>query len=169
MRIGNLVEFQDRRWLVTGKRTGLLCLLRAWDGTEVEVPELADKDVTFGLKVAAQAQAWPFLTAPMRVKEGPVIRVTLMRTGQQRELQPLVDWAPASPYQPGGALFFNPALRLQRSEVLIAIRQRGKMDRLVVSTGFGTLKQRQQRASLANQPPPKVSVYDHLLADDEDS
>jgi len=167
VRIGNIVEYQDKRWLVTGQKPGRLCVLRTWEGTEVEVPEQFDKDATSGLKIVGASQTWPFLTAPMRGKEGPVTQVTIMRDGRQRVLQPLTDWVPASLHQPGGALYFNPSLHLQRGEILVASRKSGKMDRLVVNAGFLTLRQRQRRATMATQTPTR-SVYDHLLDDDED-
>lgn len=167
MHIGDVVAYKGTRWLVTGTKPGLLCALRAWDGTEAEVPALADKDPTSGVQVLAEPGKWPFLTTAMRTKDGPIVRITMVRNGRAQELEPLVEWS-SSMDRPGGPVYFNPSLRLQRGEILVASHKSGKMTRLMVNASFGSVKLRQQRVAKANEPPPRRTVYDRLMSDDED-
>lgn len=167
MRIGEVVAYQDKRWLVTTMRPGSMALIRAWDGTELEVPVAFDKDPKSGLTVVAEPGKWPFLTVPMRTKAGPVVRVTLARSNQPRELTPLDEWVPSDLVRPGGPIFLNPSLHLERGEVLVAAYKSGKLTRLVVNTGFASVKLRQQRAMKPKAPPPRT-VYDRLMSDDDD-
>lgn len=167
MRIGDITTFQGKRWQVTGTKADHLCVLRAWDGSETEVPDSFEKDPESGLVVVAHPTAWPFIAAPIRGKAGPIVKVTFVREGRPRELEPLVDWAPSSMQRPGGPVFFNPELRLQRGEVLVAAYQSGKMARLMVNASFASVKRRQERVQQANQPPVRRTVYDRLMSDDD--
>ena len=168
MRIGDIATHQGKCWLVASTKAGHLCVLRAWDGSEAEVPDGCEKDPESGLKVVAHPSTWPFIAAPIRSKAGPIVRVTIVREGRQLELEPLVDWVPSSMQRPGGPIFFNPELRLQRGEVLVACYQSGKTTRLMVNASFATVKRRQQRIQQANQPPVRRTVYDRLMSDDDD-
>lgn len=168
MRVGDVVTYQGKRWAVTLLKTGRLCVLRTWEGEETEVPDTYEKDPESGLKVVAEPGKWPFLTAPLRTKDGPLVRVTIVRNSRQRELGPLVDWAPSGMLRPGGPVYFSPELRLEQGEVLVATYRSGKMTRLTVNVGFASVKRRQQRARQANLPPVRRTVYDRLMADDDD-
>lgn len=168
MRISDVVTYQDKRWLVTTAKPNRLCVLRTWEGSETEVPLSFDKDETSGLKRVAETSKWPFLSVPMRLKDGPIVRVTIGRNGRTQELAPLTDWVPSNMTRPGGPIFFNPELRLQRGEVLVAAYRSGRMTRLTVNAAFGSVKQRVRRAELANQPPVAPTVYDRLMATEDE-
>lgn len=167
MKIGDVVSFQDKRWFVASTKPGRICVLRTWEGVETEVPEAFDQAKESGLRIIAEPSRWPFLTVPMRIKEGPLIKMTMVRQGRSLELEPLVEWAPSSTMRPGGPVYFNPSLRLQRGEIVVAVHKSGKMARLMVNAAFASVRVRQHRAFLASQPPARRTVYDRLMADDE--
>ena len=163
MHITDVVTYQDKRWLVTSLKPGKLCVLHAWDGAETEVPATFDKDPDSGLKVVAEASKWPFMTAPMRAKAGPIVQVAI----GQNILIPLTDWVPSDVTRPGGPIYFNPALRLELGVVLVAKHKNGSLTRLKVNMAFASVRLRQERTRLANQPPVRRSVYERLMDDDE--
>lgn len=167
MKIGDIVAYWDKRWLVTTASEGHMYVLRTWSGEETEVPRLYDEQAASGLKIVARAGSWPFIAAPIRTKNGAITRVALLREGRQWELTPLVHWAPSGMQRPGGPLFFSPDLHLQCGEVLIATYKSGKSARLLVNTSFANVQTRKRKAELAQQPPARRTIYDRLM-DDED-
>lgn len=166
MKIGDIVQFDNRRWLVLFNLPGKLCRLRTWDGAETDVPGSADTNPEMKLTLEASSGDWPFLTAPLRAKDGPIVRATLARNGILRDLEPLVDWAPSSGLRPGGPVFLNPRLQLRVGEVIGAIHQSGRQVRLSVAQGLASVKARQVRLAKERQPVVRKSVYERLMDDD---
>lgn len=166
MKIGDIVLLDKQRWLVLDQRPGKLCRIRTWEGTEQEVPESADTNPTSGLTLEASSGTWPFLTVPLRAKDGPIVRVTFARGGALRDLEPLVDWVPSGLLRPGGPVFLNPSLGLRFGEVVGAVHKSGRQVRLTVTQAFASVRLRQQRLAAERQPVVLKTVYDRLMSDD---
>jgi len=108
------------------------------------------------------ASDWPFVVTKVRsTRVGPVVSV--LRSSQNRQLIPMQDWAPTDQLKAGGALFFNPALRLRRGEILVATHRDGSVARITITKAFGTVDLRRRRAELAHTPPEPPTAFDRIL------
>jgi len=161
MKIGDILFYQDRYWkLETSNREFRTCQLVSFDGTKQEVADDLDENNSTVLIVCNPAEQWPFCSIAIKVKAGPLRGITRAGT----VLTPMVDWIPSDFQRPGGAIFFNPRLRLKVGEILVATHQDGSFSRITITPGFGTLKRKAARAK-AKEPKPQQSVYDQLMDD----
>jgi len=164
MEVGDVVLYQGIRWRVLNRNQSFrLCTLANWEGRQVEVPDDLEAHSGDELTVVAQPSKWPFVTAPSKSNAGRILEV--LRDGEP--LDPLVDWVPSSLLRPGGALFFNPALRLQTGEVLTVKYEKGSMSPLRINRNFGTGARRKKRKANPWKPPRPVTTYDRLMSDDD--
>lgn len=163
IQIGDLVEYQNERWLVGQRNTGVRTVtLRKLDGTSTEV---ANDDPTARV-VANLPTAWPFITVAR--KNAPIDQVTITRGGRTSALTPMVAWVPADPLHNGGVLYFHPRLNLRHGEVLVARHANGAMTRINVTPSYGTVQRKLAIDVLKRDPPPPETRYDRLLQDDDD-
>jgi hypothetical protein len=164
VKLGDLVQHSDAYWLVTRydpKRTRTATLLNAV-GAVLEIPH--DEAVTI---IANPSQDWPFVAAPLKPSWGPInrlVRPSLMET-EPVELMLYRDWLPSEPARAGGSIFFNPNLRLQVGDYLLAKHANGKDSSVVIPANFGTVRQKQAQA--ASKPKPDRTAYSRLLDDDQ--
>lgn len=163
MQIGTIIRFQDCRWQVVASDEPTYQAV-AWNGSSVELTD-GDPDV----EIAAHPPTeWPFLAAPRRLRDGPIVKVRRTVDGQAQELPPLVDWALTSRLSSGGSIFFNPRLRLRQGEILVAEHRSGYLSRLRVTRGFGTVSGRKRRAEQPLRTHGRRTAYDRLLNNDDD-
>jgi hypothetical protein len=76
------------------------------------------------------------------------------------------EWVPTDQLQLGGALFFNPELRLSRGEILIATHRNGSLTRVAITPAFGSLRLRKKRLLKANEPSTNPTAFDRIMQDD---
>lgn len=156
MKIGDLVEYEGKRWKVTKHhRSTRMCTLVAWDRSTQEVPDDRDE-----LVLCHPPTDWPFVPLTVRPNCGPLVRVA--RQGE--DLEPFVDWMPSALVRSGGSIFFNPDLALRPSEVLVAVLQDGHTLRVNVTRAFGTVQRRRVRAN--PKPLRRRSAFERILDDD---
>lgn len=167
MKLGDLVEFEEQRWVVRRIDTAHATLLDA-KGQTRDVAH--DSDLTGGCKVLANpATEWPCLTVRDNPKGMFLVGLARPQGRGHTALQQYVDWVPSDPARAGGTLFINPALGVQPAEVLLVQWKKGATTPLKVPVHFGTVGQRVARAE--RKKPAEVTVYDRLLDDrfDEDA
>lgn len=162
LQIGDLVEFEGARWLVSQQHRGVrTVILRQLDGKSLEIAnDLAT------CKVIAHLPNWPFLTLPN--KTSPLTEITITRGQKTSVLKPMHAWVPAEPLHNGGCVYFNPKLDLRPGEVLAAKHANGSMTRVNVTKTFGTLR-RKVAIEEAKKPSVPQTRYDHLLMEDDDA
>lgn len=159
MKIGDIVECDGQRWRVykEDKHVKTLTLLR-WGGATEEV---ATDDPR--LKFACDPSQWPFVTARVNLRAGPLVDVILSRRNRPRSLIPYVDWVPSDQSRAGGALFLGPHLRLRLGEILVAVHSNGPRVRLSITKEFGTMTSRRNRRSAL---PERRDLVDYLDGED---
>ena len=163
MEVGDVVLYQGVHWRVLSyNRSFRLCILANWED-RIEVPDDLDGHPGNELTVVCQPSSWPFIAAPTKTNAGRIVEVT--RDG--KPLQPLVDWVPGNMFRSGGALFLNPALKLQTGEVLTAKHEKGLLSSVRINRGFGTGAHRKRRKSTSWKPPKPTTAYDRLMSDDD--
>jgi len=160
MKIGDVVQYGDSRWKVLSfSRELRLFTLMNLEGSKVEVPDDSDTGDKPILSVLSNpADSWPFAIAKMSQQSGPVIEI---RRGA-RVLSPMIDWVPSDFIRPGGAIFFNPYLRLKTGEILAVQHKSGRLSRITITKAFGTVQRKKARATKA-VPKPMPSSYDRIL------
>lgn len=168
MRVGDLVEFEGVRWKVTAHRQDFrVCVLTNWQNERRELPDDHDTQPTNELAPAIvfshPPEDWPFVQVRCRLPSAGPVR-EMFRNGE--ELRPLVDWVPGDLLRPGGPMFFNPDLNLRIGEVLTAKHQRGKLSRVSISRGFGTVARKRARQQRPQRQPGPQNVYDRLVGED---
>lgn len=169
MKRGDLVVFQDQRWIVSQyspRRTRTATLLNA-DGRQVEIPH--DHDLTSEVQVLANpSEQWSFLILPER----PGYRVQHINH-KGRILTPFLDWMLSDPQHPGGSIFLAPSLNLRYGDMLLVhytgIKRRvSTVQRVDIPRDFGTVQQRVQRAEAAKPKlEEKRNAFSRLLADSQ--
>jgi hypothetical protein len=164
VKLGDLVSHADAYWLVTRydpKRTRTATLLSS-SGTLLEIPH--DEAVTV---IANPGQDWPFVAAPLKPTWGAISRIVRPTRAEAEpvELTLYRDWLPSEPARAGGSIFFNPNLRLQIGDYLLAKHANGKDSSIVIPAHFGTVRQKQARA--AAKPRQDRTAYSRLLDDDQ--
>lgn len=159
MQIGDLVSLEKMRWQVESQQDDLF-IIRAWDG---QTREVHPKDL--GVKVVTHPPTrWPFILVPVRVKDGPVVKLTIVRENKVWIFEPLIDWVPADRIRAGGAIFINPSVQLKTGEIVVAHHKSNRLARVAITPSFGSVAQRQARAQ---KPKPEVrSVYERVMDDD---
>lgn len=183
MRLGDLVDWGGRRWIVRRHERGTRTVI-LHDGDQTEVlPDDLDKTKSEECQVIANPpNDWPFVAIMQRPKFGRLLNVArpeMVRPnssvshaqGQVTNLIHLQDWVVADPTQPGGALFFNPLLNLQLGDLLLGIYERGRA-RIQIPREFLSTREKIARVTAPSPEPPRISVYDRLrrneFADDDE-
>jgi hypothetical protein len=163
MKIGDVVLYENRRWkIVSHNRDFRTSVIADFDGNKIEVPDDLDQGELLSV-LFNPSESWPFTSVPVKAKAGPLRRVTR----GDLALRPMADWIPSDFLRPGGAIFFNPVLRLRTGEILVATHQDGTLSRITITKGFGTVRRKVARAEKKNAPKPQqMSVYDRLMAGD---
>lgn len=169
MKLGEVVRFQKKRWRVHSHSQEFhTCVLASFDGEKVEVAD--DLDQGLELKVLYNPSDWPFVSIPVKQTFGRIMKVTRARldlsgegTSETLTLEPMVDWIPGDFVRGGGSIFFNPKLGLKSGEVLVAVHQNGKTQRLPITRGFGSIKTRAKRVA---EPEKPSNNYQRILQDD---
>jgi len=168
MKVGDLVEWQERRWLaVVQDRQARLTTLLGEDGTRVGVPSRLDQGVNRVCRVIDNpSENWPTILHKTKRRLGKLLAVQRSeRLGAAvNNLRPFYDWILSDPEREGGGpIFFSPALGLNSGEVLLALFEKGT-DKIVIPVSFGTTRERASRANEAAKEP--LTIYDRLLDDD---
>lgn len=163
MKIGDVVFHRDARWKVLSHSTSFrTCVLMRFNGEKIEVPD--DLDKTQELKVLFNpADAWPFVAVSGRPKSGPLVSV--LRNAAA--LAPLTDWVPSDFVRPGGAVFFNPELRLRQGEVLVGVHQDGARIRIAITGAFGTVRNRLRRRDNPVKVKGPRTSHEQLLSGED--
>lgn len=162
IQIGDLVEFEGARWLVSQQHRGVrTVILRQLDGRSLEIAnDLATCKVIIHLPTQ-----WPFLTLPE--KSSPLTDFTITRGSKTLVLKPMHAWVPAEPLHNGGVVYFHPKLDLRPGEVLAAKHANGTLTRVNITPSYGTLR-RKLALEESKKPVVPQTRYDHLLMADED-
>lgn len=166
MRLGDLVQYHDRYWVVRRydpKRTRSATLL-AEEGATMEVPY--DHDALGGLVVLANpGQDWPFITLP--AKNGYLISAIVFRGVP---IPPVTGWVASDPTRSGGPVFLAPDARLRYGEALLihykGVGRPAVTKRVDIPRDFGTVRQRVNRVEAARPVPEEKNAFTRLLADD---
>jgi hypothetical protein len=159
MKIGDIVECEGQRWRVykEDKHVKTVTLLR-WGGAIEEVA-LDDPRVTF----VCDPGKWPFVTAKVNLRAGPLTEVILARGARPRSLRPFMDWVPSDHSRAGGSIFLSPQLKLKLGEVLVGVHTNGTRVRLPITREFGTMTSRKNRRSVL---PERRDLVDYLDGED---
>ena len=156
MRVGDLVRYQDRLWivnLVDPFRLGLAALAR--DQTVIEVPhDTGEVEI-----IANPSETWPFISPPAR---GVVQNLKLARGARIEDLTPYEDWVIA-----GTSLFFRPSLAVKVGDVFMVGFGKSTFNLSVKRKTLATLAQRKemQKPKPAQEP---LSAYARILLDNDD-
>ncbi len=169
MRLGDLIEYAGRRWIVRRHERGTrTAILHDGDRTTDTVPDDLNTTKPNQCQVVANPpDDWPFVTLTQRPKFGRLLRVSRPTGsgGGVADLVLLQDWVVADPTQPGGAVFFNPALHLSLGDQLLAVYERGRA-RIQIPREFLSTSEKMTRAAAPPPEPPRISVYDRLRRND---
>jgi hypothetical protein len=131
-----------------------------WDGAREEIPEELDEiEPQNCQRLGNPNTEWPFVTGVAKA----VVGLRLIRHGKAMDLAVYEDWVPTDRLTTGGAIYFNPKINVRPLEVLTATHPDGSHSRVNIPLGFGTMKQRSQRAAV--KPSEKQTAYDRLVSD----
>lgn len=168
---GDLIERDGIRWTVrqANRHTRIASLLseklRAdWVPLDLDVTQPSICRV-----ICNPPEVWPCLNVPHRARMGRLIAIDRSPVvgAASRPLREWHQWVSSDPMRlGGGGIFFDPALNLVMGEVLLATYEGKGLVRVNIPAGFATIKQRQART--VQPEAPTKTVYDHLLADDDD-
>jgi hypothetical protein len=163
MNIGDIVTYENAYWkVITQSRAFRTCCLMTLDGTKAEVPDDSDVVEPRTVRVLCNpASQWPFAVLAGSSKPGPVQEI---RRGSQT-LRPFEEWVPSDFVRSGGAYFFNPSLKLRVGEVLVAVHAGGKLSRITITRGFGTVRRKLARAIKPEIKAPQPA-HERLLGAD---
>jgi hypothetical protein len=173
MRLGDLIDWAGRRWVVRRiERSTRTAILHDGERTSETVPDDLDKVKPEDCRVVCNPpDDWPFVAITQRPKLGRVVRIAKPQgaNGETSDLVAFQDWVVADPAQPGGAIFFNPTLNLRLGDMLVAIYERGRA-RIQIPRDFLSTSEKVARSTVSSEAP-RLSVYDRLrrndFADDE--
>jgi hypothetical protein len=164
LQIGDLLEHQSLRWMVTQRHPGVrTVVLRQLDGTSLEVPDDQALQVIGNLP-----SQWPFVAAPRHQAYGPIIALSVVRQGKKYALKPMQAWVPSDPLHNGGVLYLHPKLNFRPGEVLVAQHRNGTLSKVSITKSFGTVQRRLAIEEARRDPPTPQTRYDHLLMDEDD-
>jgi hypothetical protein len=163
---GDLIEFANNRWIVGQRRREVRThVIYSSTGMSAEMPDNADK---MGIcKVLCNpSKDWPVIIIKSRPGTwGPMSTITDLRTGVA--LRVMADWVPANVGRVSGNFFVNPNLGLRIGDTLLIRYDNGKTARATIPRTFATVPQKIAKA--AEKPHEPRTVFDHLLAEDEDT
>ena len=159
MKLNDLVQYQDSRWIVRhmGDQEATL---QDNQGKNVVV-QVASPDCVV---VANPPEEWPFLIVRDHPKGKRITAITRTVNKARVWLTPYVDWVPSEPTRPGGSIFFSPALGLLPAETLLINWAAAHATSVQVPTHFGTLADKAAKAAIADKPKD-ANIYDRLLED----
>ncbi len=170
MQLGDLLEWEGRRWLaiMLDRPTRTMTLLSE-SGTRIGVAmNLEQRRASGCVVVANPAKEWPCILHKQKKRLGKLVAIQrALRLGASvNNLRAFYDWMLTDPDREGGGpIFFNPALGLDVGETLLALFERGT-NKIVVPTSFSTLEARAAKA--ASKPKELPTVYDRLMDDEDD-
>lgn len=162
MRLGDLIEWGGRRWIVrrVERQTRTAIVHDGGQDVETIADDLDESKPEECRIIANPSETWPFVAIPQRTKLGNLLSVSRpLVNGAVIPLVRFQDWLIADPMQPGGAVFFNPALGLRLGDVLVATYQRGG-GRIQIPRDFLSAAQVKERSEKADVP--QLNVYDRL-------
>lgn len=163
MRIGDLIEWEKKRWIVRAlERSTRTVIISDSDARSEVIPDDLDKRKPEECALIANpADDWPLVAVVMKPKFGRLLKLVHPVMGREpRQLVPFEDWVVADAAQTGGAIFFNPILGLRLGDILVATYERGT-SRVTIPREFLSTREKITRANTPAEPP-KVSVYDRL-------
>jgi hypothetical protein len=173
MNVGDLAIYEGDRWITIRVNSETrMALLINQAGRRVEVPDTIEEDTPDALEVVANPAAnWPLVAFPTKRGTGPILSISMPGPVQSTDLATWADWVPADPVREGGALYFNPELRLRPGEVLLATFKNGSKGRITIPRSFGTVQQRivaSQTAPAKMLPPEERTRFNRgdVLGDD---
>lgn len=164
MQLGDLIEIEGHRWFVFKRinTTDTAILVDAENQREAVGMELDETEPERCKVVCNPIQDWHHLVLDANRSWKGIQGITWFQLrGEDRNLRMLEDWVKADQTQMGGPLFFNPKLGLLHGDVLSATLADGKVGRISIPKGFGTVAQR--RARKTEVLPKDRTAYDHLL------
>lgn len=178
MEIGDLVLYQDQRWMVVSfEREARLMTIVNLSGEKRELPREYDRTHKSQLQVIVNpSKDWPMLTAKVKSpKAGVFIQVVdpAPMGKPLRVLEPWVDWVPSDVGRCGGSFFVNPELKLLPGTLLLATHKNGSVVRVMVPKTMGTVSQRKAQAQVkASVKAPKKTEpnrFSRLLEDEDET
>jgi len=173
MKLGDLVKYQDKLWLVNGSDKQVRTVyLSCQDGTQTEIADQLDRTDPDTVKVVANpSEQWNLLTSPVCSGFGPLVKMTVpgVLGRKERVLTPWVEWIPSDPLRGGGSIFVHPSIKLLPGMVLFVTHKNGSINRINVPKVVGSVKQRQKLAQQKRDSKKKDSstCYSMLDKDDE--
>lgn len=163
MKRGDLVQIDERRWLVC-QVTGTQALLVDTDGKFAR----ALISLPRARVICNPTLDWPFVLVRSALSWGKLKVVGHPETnGTVTPLRPFEDWIWGEPLRTSGALYLNPRVGLKQFDSL-TLQFEKHVSGTQIPKGFGTLGQRVARTKA---PPPdrRPTIYDRLLGGaDED-
>ena len=129
--------------------------------SETIADDLDEREPEVCQVIANPPETWPFVVVPQRTKLGRLLTVSRpFVNGPVLPLARFHDWLIADPMQPGGAVFFNPALGLRLGDILVASYQHGS-GRIRIPRDFLSAAQVKERSE-REEEAPQLNVYDRL-------
>jgi len=163
---GDLIEFANNRWIVGQRRREIRThVIYNCTGMSVEMPDDADKQGTCKV-ICNPSKDWPVIIIKSRPSTWGAVS-TMVDTRAGRVLLVMVDWVPANIGRVSGNFFVNPSLGLRIGDTILIQYANGKTARATIPRTFATVPQKIAKA--AEKPHEPRTVFDHLLAEDEDT
>lgn len=166
MKLGDLVSYEDRVWLVRSydDRSLRVAVLDDLAGRTQEVPHDLDAQESGGCRVLDHpATSWPYLIVRDNPKGTFITGLARVARGVRTPLTLLRDWCPNDPARPGGPVYVNPTVGVLPADLLLVSWLKGSDTSVQVPVTFGTMAQKVARAE--RKKPTEVTAYDRLLQD----
>jgi len=162
MNVGDLIEWQGKRWLVRKiDQSTETAFVVANDGQDTVVDSDADKRGECRV-VCNPPRDWPFVVLTRR---GRVLDVSRATPRGAVPLIRFVDWVKADDLQLGGSVFINPDLRLMYPDRLIVTDAGGPTSSVEIPRNFCSVKDKPPPRPSRSEREPK-SIYDHFFDDE---
>jgi hypothetical protein len=169
MKVGDLLEYETRRWLVRKvEKRQHVAVIEGESGVRTIPDDFESQKDSGCTYIANPVSDWPTIAVPIRRGSGPILSFEQPRLNRRTLVfHRWIDWVPADPGQEGGSVFFNPDLHLKIGDFLLAKHKSGAVNRVTVPVAFGTVNQRKARLAPKTRTD-SPTVYDRLLDEDED-